>query len=660
MAALAIIKNAGFVCDRCMQHSRFGKRGTRTISIRATQLVEPANSDDLQTQKKEFFRREDERSSPRKYNNPLDSSPGSYSKLDALPRSTSTRDESPSQTVLKYVASDRQAIQQQLQKGIATENGLARYFTQLLLESRYQEILSDWKTWKTSLKTATRSARLLGVRNCVFVAFMCSEVQNIAEAQVIANVIACFVPYRAPKKTEALSQLIERLDLSPAVSQDIESMALSIEEATLSPNTNSFLAGIDNLFSKHRSDEAWGLYQKAKVHPTPIESESYQKFILGFLGIKRFRYAQIVLEDMRAAGYTPSSSVWAALVSHQGDKKDLTGLQRMWHDMSQKRVVIDTVLSTTLIDAYFKCSSPDLALAVLQDMIKDKSRFPNTITCNVVVKGLVRHQGSKVALDFLSDATESGMNPDSTTYNLLLKACLDAGDMANVKSINAKMKQAGLRDVSSYTILIDHLMKKDMPTDELQRRAHTIIDQMKQAGIKANAHIYSTIIKHTLQSNHKDDIVPTPDQILAAEAWLSHMKDNNVPRSVVLYELLLRAHVTCSIDVRSLFRVWEDMRRDRIAPDSGAYNIMIKGLVRFGLLPEAYQMFEKALVSGVQPRPNTYSYLLNAAAAHEKVEIGQLVVNHIVRSGFRVSTDGLRRAVARVESIGCDVTGVVY
>lgn len=560
------------------------------------------------------------------------------------------------------IADQHSRIQRDLLSQNANENDIARYFYALLYQQKYQEVLSDWEAWKASMKAATRIARLTDVRNSVLVAFMCQQSGPISSEELNSKITLCFQPMKPPKVAPGLHELLKDLKFSEDATRKILEVAEAIEKEALMPNTPSFLAGLDNLFSHYRSDEAWGVYEQIKKHDQALNTASYHKFVLGFVGVHKLRFAQLVFQDMRAQGIRPEPAFWNAMLNHAGDKKDLAQLQKIWKQMKAENVPLDTIISTTLINGYFNCAAPDLALAVLQDMANDRTRPPNTVTCNVVVKGLIHYRGPEVALDFLTSAADTGMVADSFSYNLLFKSFLDRGDTARTKIIDAKLKSAGVRDVASYTILIDHILKKTSFDNAIQDKLHAVLRQMKNEGIKTNAYIYSTIIKHALHSTSDlgaDSLALTSKHLQVAESWLAHMMENSVPRTVVIYELLIRGHVMYGSDPRTLFRLWEDMRRDRISADAGAYNIMIKGLTQNHLLSEAFTLFEKSLNSGHQPGPNTLAYLLNTAAAQRRKDIATLVLEYMVKTKFRVMSDGLARALERASSIGCNTSRVI-
>lgn len=645
---------------KCMSCCLCGSPQIRTISIKASQLV----SSSLQFAGHQYSDRggaswtESPKSQNKAYKDLIDLNVAPRVESESLVRAAVRPLESRANLSAQGIADQRIHLEQALQAQIASEHELTRYFVSQLHLKRYRQIMDDWQSWRSSMKLGSRSARLQSVRTSVFIAFMCLNMDNIPVDEINSQVKLIFRPMKPPKNTGELSHTLKELKFSAGMSRKILDVARSVELDELMPDSLRFLAGIDNLFSKYRSTETWNLYQQAKDHPTPLDSAVYHKFALGFLGIDKAPLARTVINDMREAAIKIEPSLWNALIASAGKQKDLVKLRRIWSEMKADNVPVDTVMSTTLLHGYFSCGAPDLALEVLHDMIKDKSRPPNTITCNVVVKGLIRFQGPEAALDFLINATSTGMNADSTSYNLLLKAFLATGDTVRVQFIDSRMKLAGLRDVASYTILLDHMMKKESGGPSVREKVRAVLLQMENDGIKGNAHLYSTIIKSTLYPSQDTaiDLVPTLEQLGAAEAWLIDMKKNSIPRTIVIYEMLIRGHVLRGVDVRPIFQIWDEMRRDRIVPDSGAYNIMIKGLAQNNMLPEAYSFFEKSLISGHLPRPNTLSYLLNAAAAQNQPDIASLVLRYMAQSNFSVTTDGLKRALERVELIGCDTS----
>lgn len=546
-----------------------------------------------------------------------------------------------------------------LADGSSSEREVDNFLIPLLRSRQFGQVNEVYTACKYSLKQGTRHARLENVRIAAFLSYVLPRA-DFTSSTDDSEILDFIAPLRPPRDTARFRDELKRLRLGADKENRAILIIQRIEQAALSPNSEGFLRGIDSLVSRYQHDALQGLYLRTLKHGTAMNSLSYHHFVEGFLRIGRPELAGRVMNDMQVADVKTEASLWIALLSHAGRMKNIDGVRSLWSKIEHS-IELDTKLWTTLIEAFFACGQVDEALTALQSMMKDTSTVPNTVTCNVIVKGLVNHLNPEVALRFVDEtALPAGMLPDTITYNLLLRSFLDKGQTAEVTQVAARLRDQNLRDVATYTILLDAPSVVRLSAEKYTNYTQQVLKQMVREGVQPNAYLYSTIIKNLLfpassnSSQFDRDSSPEITAIRQAEVWLDEMREQNIARTIIIYELLLRAHLR-SGDYDGAFKIWETMRRDRVSPDAGAYSTMIQGLAHAQKLSSAVQLFRKSIASGVR-RESICLGLLNACAAQANKGAADQVLEIMMAGGLQSRSYAMQQALSRVaDKLGCSI-----
>ncbi|KAL4192044.1 hypothetical protein AMTRI_Chr06g192040 [Amborella trichopoda] len=103
--------------------------------------------------------------------------------------------------------------------------------------------------------------------------------------------------------------------------------------------------------------------------------------------------------------------------------------------MRHKRVKIDVVLGTALLDMYLKCGSLDIALQIFKEL-----PHKNIFSWNSIISGLAMHGYGLQAIDALNRMRECNIRPDGVTFVGLLSGCSHAGLVDDGKGFFSLMR----------------------------------------------------------------------------------------------------------------------------------------------------------------------------------------------------------------------------
>ncbi|KAL8499423.1 hypothetical protein ACS0TY_022408 [Phlomoides rotata] len=121
--------------------------------------------------------------------------------------------------------------------------------------------------------------------------------------------------------------------------------------------------------------------------------------------------------------------------------------------MLENSIIPKPVIWNVIIDAYGKYGQVQEALSVTNKMI-EFGVLPNVYTCNSLIHTHIR-DGSIDKAHYLKRQMPNGISPDSVTYNLLIGAACDLGDITYALLLHDEMLKGRCEpDIITYTELI--------------------------------------------------------------------------------------------------------------------------------------------------------------------------------------------------------------
>lgn len=127
--------------------------------------------------------------------------------------------------------------------------------------------------------------------------------------------------------------------------------------------------------------------------------------------------------------------------------------QGRWIHMyiKKKKITLDVVVSTALMDMYMKCGSIEEARAVFSGMVEK-----NVVSWNVMISGLGANGFTDEALTYFSEMEQERIQMDDLVYVSVLSACSHGGFVTKGLEIFRRIRNP---KVEHYGCLIDLLVR---------------------------------------------------------------------------------------------------------------------------------------------------------------------------------------------------------
>ncbi|KAI9122411.1 hypothetical protein K1719_007100 [Acacia pycnantha] len=218
--------------------------------------------------------------------------------------------------------------------------------------------------------------------------------------------------------------------------------------------------------------------------------------------------------------------------------------------------------------------------------------------------------------------------PNSRLYTTLMKGYMQAGRVSDtVKMLEAMRRQddrSSHPDHVSYTTVVSALVK--LQIDQARELLKEMVDD---AGIQPDVVSYNILIDGCI----------LVDDSAGALAFFNEMRAKGIAPTKISYTTLMKAFAL-SGQPKLAQRVFDEMLNDpRVKADRIAWNMLVEGYCRLGLIEEAKKIIEKMEENGLYPDVATYGSLANGIALARRPGEALLLWNE-VKERCRVVKEG--------------------
>lgn len=279
----------------------------------------------------------------------------------------------------------------------------------------------------------------------------------------------------------------------------------------------------------------------------------FDHFLMAFTALKRPELALEVWQKRSEIGIPLTLRSWTAMMSGCVRARNLYGLENIWKKLLATGQQLDQTAWSVRIVGLLDCGEPSAsmrgsaAVKALDEMYR--SDVPGGVTIamvNVVVAGLIRLDAPSAASEVLHWAIKKGIEPDTITYNTLLRPLVRQADAKGIRAHLQKMIDNKTEpDAATITILLDGLLahiKGAAP--EAQRIAvANLIASIEATRIELNMEIYARMI-HVLikQGTNHSQAVHGPGP--AISAVYQHIIDRGLRPSPHVFTVLVEYCLT--------------------------------------------------------------------------------------------------------------------
>jgi len=237
-----------------------------------------------------------------------------------------------------------------------------------------------------------------------------------------------------------------------------------------------------------------------------------------------------------------------------------------------------------------------------------KAYTPNTRLYTTLMKGYMkvgRVTDTVRMLEAMRCQEDSASHPDHVSYTTVVSALVKAGFMDRARQVLAEMTRIGVpANRITYNILLKGYCK------QLQMdKARELLEEMAEdIGIEPDVVSYNILIDGCI----------LVDDSAGALSFFNEMRAKGIAPTKISYTTLMKAFAL-SGQPKLAQRVFDEMVNDaRVRVDLIAWNMLVEGYSRLGLVEEVKKVIQKMKENGFYPNVSTYGSFANAISLARK------------------------------------------
>ncbi|KAL2338791.1 hypothetical protein Fmac_013237 [Flemingia macrophylla] len=317
--------------------------------------------------------------------------------------------------------------------------------------------------------------------------------------------------------------------------------------------------------------------------------------------------AKLLYDAMRSDGQLPDSRLLGFLVSSfaLADRFDVS--KELLDEAQLNGVQVNVIVYNNFLNLLINHNKLGDAVCLVRELIRSHSHL-ETVTFNILIRGLSTAREVDVAFELLSDMRSFGYSPDIVTYNTLFHGLcgIDQVDRARGLLREVCLKCEFPPNVVSYTTVISGYCRLSK-----MKEASSLLDEMAKSGIKPNAFTFNALVDGFVKAGdmasalgmHKKMIfygchpnVVTLTSLIdgyCRVGWVNHgldlwheMNARNIPSNVYTFSVLISALCKSNRlqEARELLKL---LKQSDIVTQSFVYNPVIDGYCKSGNIDEA-------------------------------------------------------------------------
>lgn len=237
-----------------------------------------------------------------------------------------------------------------------------------------------------------------------------------------------------------------------------------------------------------------------------------------------------------------------------------------------------------------------------------KAYTPNTRIYTTLMKGYMkagRVSDTVRMLEAMRCQDDSASHPDHVSYTTVVSALVKAGFMDRARQVLAEMTRIG---VPANRITYNILLKGYCRQLQMDKARELLKDMTEDIGIQPDVVSYNILIDGCI----------LVDDSAGALSFFNEMRVRGIAPTKISYTTLMKAFAL-SGQPKLAQRVFDEMMNDpRVRVDLIAWNMLVEGYSRLGLVEEAKKVIQKMKENGFHPDVSTYGSLANGIALARK------------------------------------------
>lgn len=395
-----------------------------------------------------------------------------------------------------------------------------------------------------------------------------------------------------------------------------------LKEAELKPDKYTY-TGVFHAAAEAKCPEiAMECLQELKENELP-DVHAYTAMVEACGPAEDGKMAQAVWEEMKLAGVFPSSRTYACMIQACGACGNVLQAVRYFREWKAHLMMEDPELkkgpksrlwlgksSNYVVSALVGALGMCQAVQALHDLVitlKEEKIVLDIVAYNHVMEVYSRHGDWKACTSLLDTIETYGLTPELLTFEILVKACLKAGELDNALLVEKRMKKHGMQPSKKlYNWISQALCKEGRCTHAMQ-----LYGTMK-AKDWVEYRTYHDLIKALAKAGFP----------FKAEEVLSAVRAKGMVPETVSYVLLIESFGKIGLFKEAL-RIFYGISKAGNRPDTASYAAIIRACGYARNVWRAHSFFQEMQSEGLKPNTFTWNAMLTACSRSNECDLAE-------------------------------------
>ncbi|XP_068644150.1 pentatricopeptide repeat-containing protein At3g09650, chloroplastic-like [Aristolochia californica] len=412
------------------------------------------------------------------------------------------------------------------------------------------------------------------------------------------------------------------------------------------PDTAAFNAVLNACANVGNTKKFAQLFEEMQEFKAEPDVLTYNVMIKLCARVGRKDLIVFVLEKLIRGGITPCVTTMTSLVAAYVGFGDLETAENMIQALREGRRDICSILRS---QKYENPEKNDDFLDELvgktdgEPLLLPKTYTPDSRMYTTMMKGYMKQDRVSDVVQTLEAMQGEGDSslPDHVTYTTVVTAFVKAGSIDRARYVLIEMARVG---IPANRITYNVLLKGYCQQFQVEKAKELVQEMVEDAGIELDVVSYNILIDGCI----------LVDDTAGAFAFFNEMREKGIAPSKVSYTTLMKAFVV-SGQPKMAHKVFDEMLKDpRVKADLAAWNMLVEGYCRLGLVDIAKKIIETMKENGFYPNVSTYGSLANGIAVARKPGEALLLWNEVKERCYQAKADGVSSASSSLPPIKPD------
>lgn len=304
---------------------------------------------------------------------------------------------------------------------------------------------------------------------------------------------------------------------------------------------------------------------------TPI----YEETVRRLANAKRFRAIEEILEEQKKYPDFSDEGFAVRLVSLYGKAGMFDNAQKTFDEMPERNCARTVLSFNALLGACVKSKKFDMVEKIFGEVPEKLSIEPDSVSYNTMVKAFCEMGSFDSAVSMIQDMEKKGVKPDVITFNTILDCLYGNKRFSDAEKIWGQMVEKNIvPNIRSYNAKLLGLALEKRTKEGAQ-----LVEELRNIGVKPDVFSFNALIKGFVNEGDLDE----------AKRWYGEIEKSSCSPDKWTFETLV-PFVCEKGDVEYAFELCKDIfQRSRLV-GVALLQAVVDGLVKASRIEEAREL----------------------------------------------------------------------